>query len=134
MEIKVNRAIREYQEAIFFGLSFRRLIFAILALLSAIGIYFCFRNVFGISVLGWLCILGAAPFAAAGFFRYHGMNLEQFLWAWIRLELLTPRKLVFRSKDLYAVMLEKGEKRNFLSLLYQKGVDFYTNLTKNFKT
>ena len=29
-----------------------------------------------------MCIVGAAPFAALGFFTYHGMTAEQFIWAW----------------------------------------------------
>ena len=27
-----------------------------------------------------MCILGAVPFAACGFIRYHGMTAEQLLW------------------------------------------------------
>ena len=29
--------------------------------------------------MGWICILGAAPFAVCGFFTYHGMTAEQML-------------------------------------------------------
>ncbi|MFR8332319.1 MAG: PrgI family protein [Oscillospiraceae bacterium] len=35
-------------------------------------------------------ILGAAPFAACGFFTYHGMTAEQTLWAWFKSQVLTP--------------------------------------------
>ena len=48
-----------------------------------------------------MCILGAAPFAACGFFSYHGMTAEQLLWAWIKSEILMPRRLVFKSDCLY---------------------------------
>ena len=48
-----------------------------------------------------MCILGAAPFAACGFFSYHGMTAEQLLWAWIKSEVLMPRRLVFKSDCLY---------------------------------
>lgn len=48
-----------------------------------------------------MCILGAAPFAFCGFFTYHGMNAEQTLMAWIRSEFILPRRLVFRSDNLY---------------------------------
>lgn len=30
--------------------------------------------------IGWMCILGAAPFAACGFFKYHGMTAEKLAW------------------------------------------------------
>lgn len=48
-----------------------------------------------------MCILGAAPFAACGFFSYHGMTAEQLLWAWIKSEILSPKRLVFKSDCLY---------------------------------
>ena len=43
--------------------------------------------------VSWMCILGAAPFAALGFISYHGMTAERFLWAWLRSELLEPKRL-----------------------------------------
>lgn len=46
-------------------------------------------------------MLGAAPFAACGFVRYHGMTAEQLLWAIIKSELLTPHRLVFRAENFY---------------------------------
>lgn len=48
-----------------------------------------------------MCILGAAPFAACGFFSYHGMTAEQLLWAWIKSEILMPKRLVYKSDCLY---------------------------------
>ena len=79
MEVKMNKEIRDYQESMFFGLDFRQCLFSVLAILAAVGIYFGVRNLLGEEVTGWLCVLGAAPFAACGFFKYHGMNAEQFL-------------------------------------------------------
>lgn len=48
-----------------------------------------------------MCILGASPFAACGFFKYHGMTAEQVAWAWFKSEFLYPKKLVFKSDSLY---------------------------------
>ena len=53
-----------------------------------------------------MCILGAAPFAACGFFSYHGMTAEQLLWAWIKSEILMPRRLVFKSDCLYYQIMQ----------------------------
>lgn len=53
-----------------------------------------------------MCILGAAPFAACGFFSYHGMTAEQLLWAWIKSEILSPKRLVFRSDCLYYQIMQ----------------------------
>lgn len=53
-----------------------------------------------------MCILGAAPFAACGFFSYHGMTAEQLLWAWIKSEILSPKRLVYKSDCLYYQILQ----------------------------
>ena len=53
-----------------------------------------------------MCILGAAPFAACGFFSYHSMTAEQLLWAWIKSEILMPKRLVFRSDCLYYQIMQ----------------------------
>ena len=79
MEVKINREIRDYQESIFFGLNLRQLIFSILAILVAVGIYFGFQNLLGTETVSWLCILGAFPFGAMGFIKYNGMTAEQML-------------------------------------------------------
>ena len=81
MEVKMNKEIRDYQESMFLGLDFRQCFFSVPAILTAVGIYFGAHSLLGEEVTGWLCVLGAAPFAACGFFKYHGMNAEQLLWA-----------------------------------------------------
>lgn len=53
-------------------------------------------------------MLGAAPFAACGFFKYHGMTAEQFLWAFIKSEILYPKKLSFRPENLYYSCMEES--------------------------
>ncbi|MGG1597486.1 PrgI family protein [Paenibacillus naphthalenovorans] len=119
MEVKINREIREYTESIFFGLSLRQFFFSVLAVGVAIALYFMLRSRFGIETLSWVCVLGAAPFAALGFIRYHGMNAEQLLWAYIKSEFLMPRRLVFYPTNTYVAALsktieqyEKGMKRH----------------------
>ena len=108
IEVRINKEVRDYQESIFFGLSLRQLIFALLAVLVAVGAYFGLRNVVGSGEIGWMCILAAFPFAMGGFFAYNGMTFEQFLLAFIRSELLYPKKLVFRSENLYAKILKNS--------------------------
>ena len=101
MEIKINREIRGYTESVFFGLSLRQLVFSALAMLVAVGLYFLLRPVLGMETLSWLCILGAAPFAALGFVSYQGMSAGQFIWAWLRSEVLEPREIPFEPVNLY---------------------------------
>ena len=110
MEVKINREIRDYTESMFFGLSLRQFVFSLAAILVAVGIYFLLRPYLGTETVSWVCILGAAPFAALGFIKYNGMTAERFILAWLRSEFLTPKRLTFRATNLYYEAI-KGEKR-----------------------
>ena len=101
MEVKINREIRNYSEFVFFGLSLRQCIFSVLAIAVAVALYFVLKPYVGLETVSWMCILGAAPFAALGFITYHGMTAEQFLWAWLRSELIEPRFL--RSEPVHNI-------------------------------
>ena len=101
MEIKINREIRNYTESMFFGLSLRQFIFSVLACGVAVGLYFLLKPNLGTETVSWVCILGAAPFAALDFVKYNGMIAENFLWAFIKSEFLMPKKLVFHSTSTY---------------------------------
>lgn len=105
MEIKINKEIRDYTESIFFGLSARQCIFSVLAIIVAVGLYFSLRGTFGIETLSWLCIVAAFPFAMLGFFKYQGLTGEQFIWAFIKSEMLTPHELVYEMKPIYMEIL-----------------------------
>ena len=106
IEIKIPKEIRNYHENIFFGLNTRQFVCSLLALGAAVGLYFCLRPIVGAEQVGWMCILGAAPFAACGFFSYHGMTAEQLLWAWIKSEILSPKRLVYKSDCLYYQIMQ----------------------------
>ena len=105
MEVRINKEVRDYTEAIFFGLSLRQFLFSLLAVLIAVGLYFIVSSVAGTEETGWICILGAAPFAACGFFKYNGMTAERFLMAWIRSEFLYPREIKYKTENTYANLL-----------------------------
>ena len=114
MEVKINREIRNYTEAVFFGLSLRQFVFSLLAVIVAVGLYFLLKPHFGIETVSWMCVLGAAPFAVLGFVTYHGMNAEQFIWAWIRSELLEPKQLHCEPINYYHELMKtktKGRKK-----------------------
>ena len=101
MEVKINKEIRDYTEGIFFGLNMRQLIFSAIAVAAAVGTYFGLRNVLGTEIVSWLCIIAAAPFAAMGFIKYNGLTAEQFAWAWLKSEVLYPRRYCFKANNLY---------------------------------
>ena len=105
MEVKINREIRQYTESMFFGLSMRQFFFSLAAVAVAVILYFVLRSRFGMETVSWMCILGAAPFAALGFVTYHGMTAEQFIWAWLRSELIEPKELHFESVNTYQLLV-----------------------------
>lgn len=126
MEIKINKEIKDYHESMFFGLSARQFICSVLAVGVAVGTYFGLRDFIGKEPVSWMCVLLAAPFAAAGFFKYNGMTFEKFAVAYIRSEFLASGRRVFKSENiLYSLYREvlnnavqtnkknqKGKKKN----------------------
>lgn len=101
-EIKINKEIRDYTESILLGLSLRQTIFSILAC----GLYFLFKERFGTEVSSWLCMLGAAPFAALGFIRFQGMYTEDIVKMAISSFVLSTRNLINVPFNLYYEILE----------------------------
>ena len=113
MEVKINREIRDYTESIFFGLSMRQFFFSVMACGVAVLLYFLLKGKFGIETLSWVCILGAAPFAALGFITYNGMTAEKFIYTWIKSEFLIPKHLTFKPTNYYYELLkDKIEKED----------------------
>lgn len=112
MEVKINKEIRNYTESIFFGLSMRQCIFSVLAIVVAVALYFVLKPYLGVETLSWVCILGVFPFAAMGFVNYQGMTAEQFLWAWLRSELIEPRYYHFEGNNLYYELLKDRTESN----------------------
>lgn len=117
MEIKVPKEIRTYKETLFFGLSMRQFICSVLAVVAAVSIYFALRNVLDRETVSWVCIVGAAPIAVAGFFNYNGMTLEHFAWAFIKSELLYAGVRVWKAENYYlsaisAIRKGKREAKN----------------------
>lgn len=111
IEIKVPKEIRSHSESIVFGLTARQFICSVLAVAIAVFAYLILSPLLGQESASWLCILLAAPMAAAGFFRYNGMTLEQFLWAFIKSELLcaASRKYIARNLHYEAMGRKKAD-------------------------
>ena len=113
MEVRINHEIREYTESMFFGLTMRQFIFTCLAVAASILSYFFLKPLIGIEAVSWVCMLAAVPFAVLGFVRYNGMSAEKFIWAWIKSELLIPKKLCYGNNNMYRVLMHemKEEKK-----------------------
>ena len=81
MEVKINKEIQSYSESMFFGLSMRQCGFSLAAMLVAVGLYFLLKPYVGTETVSWMCILGAAPFAAMGPLNsWHGPGFVRNCW------------------------------------------------------
>jgi hypothetical protein len=115
MEVKINKEIRNYTESMFFGLTLRQFCFSVLAIGAAVLMYFGLKPHLSLETLSWMCIIGAVPFGAVGFIKYHGMSAEQFFWAWIKSEILLPKKMRFSAVNIYDEAMKpkyKSKKKN----------------------
>ncbi len=118
MEVKINREIRKlHGEYVFSGCPCGSSFFLPWRLQWPWGLLLSDEALCRTETVSWVCVLGAAPFAALGFFTYHGMAAEQFIWAWAALGGLEPRELRFEASTLYYDLLkpsiDKWEKRNY---------------------
>ena len=104
MEVKINREIRNYTESIYFGLTLRQFICSLCACIVAVGLYFICSPFLNKEIVSWICILGAIPFAGVGFFKYNGMNLEDFIKSGLKSERLVPKELKFKTENIYYEM------------------------------
>ena len=106
MEIKIPKEVRQHRETLFFGLSTRQFLCAVLAVGTAVGVYFLLKNVVGQETASWVCIVAAVPIAVTGFFQYNGLTFEQFVWAFIKSQILCAGPRVFQSENLYLKAIE----------------------------
>ena len=112
MEIKINKEVRDYQEGIFFGLTLRQFLCALGAVAVALAVYFFLGPALGGADVGWACVLAAAPFALCGFFQYNGLTLEQFLWAWLKSEVIMAGKRVWKAENYYEEAMKREVKKH----------------------
>ena len=71
------------------------------------AVYLGLGPLIGKETASWLCVLAATPVAVAGFFRYNGLTLEQFAWAFIKSEFLCAGGRRFVSENFYYTMLNR---------------------------
>lgn len=106
MEVKINKEIRNYTESIYFGLSLRQFFFSMLACILSIFIFFLFRDKLNIEIVSWICIFSVVPCAILGFLNYNGMPPEKIIWAFIKSNILVPKRLMFQANNFYYELLK----------------------------
>ena len=79
MEVRINKEVRSYTEAIFFGLNARQFIFSVIACIAALITYFVTGKFFNTEIVSWLCITAALPFGALGFITFQPYYIRAYL-------------------------------------------------------
>lgn len=96
-EIKLNKDLSKLQDNIVMGLTARQAGFGIAGLIVGGVSYFYLINKNVNSDLAFLVLAFlVSPFAALGFFHYHGMTFEKFIKVLIQQYILCPK--VLKSK------------------------------------
>lgn len=113
MEIKIPKEVRQHKETIFFGLSARQFLCALVAVGIAVVVYLGLGETVGKETASWACILSAAPVAVAGFFSYNGLTMEQFAWAFLKSEVLCAGNRMFIAENIYYKALGRKEAVDF---------------------
>lgn len=114
MEIKINKEICAYHETLFFGLSARQFLCSVLAVAIAVGIYFFSKGLIGKETASWVCMIGAAPVAAMGFFKYNGLTAEKLAWAFLKSTVFYRGRRVYKADHYYLDLLTMEPKKEVL--------------------
>ena len=102
MQYPINKEIRYYEEEIFLGLNLRQLLCSGVAIAVAVVVYLLLEPLIGRETAGWVCIVTAAPLAAAGFFVYDDLTFEFFLLAMFESTVLGGSWRIWESDNLYS--------------------------------
>ncbi len=101
IEIKIPKEIRDYKEKFLFGLTVRQFFSVAAALAICIPLYIFGKEPLGTDLMSWLIILIAAPIFAFGFFKFNGMQFEQFLLILYRQKWAEPQKRKYEELPVY---------------------------------
>jgi len=111
IEVRIPKEIRTYKEKLFFGLNIRQTVCIVLAIAINVPIYIFIRPYIGDDLAGWIIIFTAMPLILIGFFNYNGMPFEQFLTCIVRFQFLTPPKRIYKTENIYGILIDTHEKR-----------------------
>lgn len=101
--VRIPEEIRKYKEKLVAGLTARQLISVIAAFAVCVPLYLYGKKFIPTDILEWLIIAVALACGSVGFIRYHGMPMEKLVIAWLKFEILYPRKRRFKTENAFRV-------------------------------
>ncbi len=75
----VPQDVTDYKEQIFFGMTGRQIVCAVLMIALAVGTFLVGKDFVTTDILTYLVVLEVAPLAAVGFLKYNGMGFEKII-------------------------------------------------------
>lgn len=99
IEVKIPAEIQEYKSKLIAGLSVRQVVSIAGAIAVAVPVALLGRGHISNDILSWIVILVVVPFAGYGFLTFKDMKFEDFMKAYIKLNLF-PQKRVYEDTDM----------------------------------
>lgn len=128
ISVSIPKEITEYEEKIMFGLSLRKLICFVSAVILGIGTYFLCTKVLGFTMdtASYIIIVEALPLMAVGFIKKDGMTFEKYAALMIRHK--TGRNKLFYESELVIDSLpdpidEAAERKSKYAWIFEKEND-----------
>ncbi len=109
IEIPVNREIRNYHEAIFYGFTMKQVIFGILGLGIGVAVYTGLPATFSASVKTLIGLIAGAPFLCLGFLTFNNMTAAELLRVLFNYYIKSPRKYPSVPINRYAEVFIKSD-------------------------
>lgn len=77
--VKVPKEIKEYEEKIIAGLSWRNIIWGLLAIVLGMIAFFLFKGILGESITSYIVMALVIPCFACGFLKVQDMSYDRYL-------------------------------------------------------
>ena len=101
MDVKVPKDIKQYQEKVIFGMSWRQLICTGMALVIVLPLYYFMRKKgYSDDTIGWIVMGVSMPIFSIGWFTFHNMPVEKYVLEVFKFEFLYPKVRKFRIDKL----------------------------------
>lgn len=108
ISVRIPDEVRTYKEKIMFGLTARQLICTILTLGICVPLYYFGKDYLSEDTLSWIIILIGMPLLSVGFVKVNGLPMEKLAIAWLKMEVLYPRKRYYKIDNYYRELEKKA--------------------------
>ena len=90
----------------------RQFVCSVLAVGVAVALYFALSQVLDRETVSWCASSARLPWPLPDLFQYNGLTLEQFLWAWLKSEVIMAGKRVWKAENYYEEAMKREVKKH----------------------